>query len=80
MTKFQWHIETTTELATLLRQALLEKSAAIGTSTVYQITHEGREKVAVSLPDGQVLIIEGAETAKIKRRRVDPVKKIDTKS
>jgi predicted DNA-binding protein (UPF0251 family) len=77
MTKFQWRTESAADLANLLRQASLEKSAAIGTSTIYQIMHDGREKLAVSLPDGQVLIIEAAEPTKVRRRRVDPVKKID---
>jgi hypothetical protein len=75
MTKFQWHTETAAELASLLRQASLEKSAASGACTIYQIVHEGREKLAVSLPDGQAIIVEAAEPAKIRRRRVDPEKK-----
>ncbi len=78
MTKFQWRTESGAELATLLRQAVLEKSAAVGTSTIYQIMHEGCEKLAVALPDGQVLIIEAAELAKIRRRRVEPVREIET--
>ncbi len=77
MTKFQWRTESGAELATLLRKATLEKSAAIGASTIYQIMHNGREKIAVALPDGQVLIIEAAESTKIRRRRIDPVKKIE---
>lgn len=75
MTKFQWRTESAAELASLLRQATLEKSAAAGTCTVYQLMHAGREKLAVSLPDGQVIIIEATEPAKIRRRRVDPVKR-----
>jgi predicted DNA-binding protein (UPF0251 family) len=77
MTKFQWRTESGAELANLLRQASLEKSAAIGTSTIYQILHDGREKLAVALPDGQVLIIEATEPAKIRRRRIDPARKFD---
>ncbi len=76
MTKFQWRAESATELATLLRHAEIKTSAALGTSTIYQIMHEGREKLAVSLPDGQVLIIEAREPAKVRRRRIDPLKKI----
>jgi hypothetical protein len=75
MTKFQWRTESATELATLLKQAEIKTSAAIGTSTIYQIMHDGCEKLAVSLADGQVLIIEAVVPAKIRRRRVDPVKK-----
>lgn len=77
MTKFQWRTESATDLATLLKQAEIQTSAAIGASTIYQIIHEGREKLAVALPDGQVLIIEAAEPTKIRRRRVDPVQKIN---
>ena len=75
MTKFQWHTESATELAKLLRQATLEESMAAGACTIYQMKHEGREKLALSLPDGQAIIIEAAEATKIKRRRVDPVTK-----
>ena len=76
MSKLHWRTESTTALATFLKHADLEKSAAIGNSTLYQITHEGREKLAIALPDGQALIIETGEPQKI-RRRVDPVKKVD---
>ena len=75
MTKFQWRTESAAELASLLRQATLEKSAAAGACTIYQIMHEGREKLALALPDGQAIIIETAEVTKIRRRRIDPVTK-----
>ena len=77
MAKFQWRTETGVELAALLKQAEIKTSAAIGTNTIYQIMHDGREKIAVSLTDGNVLIIEVAEPTKIRRRRVDPAKKIE---
>lgn len=77
MNKFQWRTESATALATLLKQASLEKSAAIGACTVYQIVHEGREKLAIALPDGQALIIESGEPPRIRRRRVDPVTSVD---
>jgi hypothetical protein len=75
MTKFQWRTESATELATLLRQAEIQNSAAIGANTIYQIMHEGREKLAISLAGGQMLIVESVVAAKTRRRRVDPVKK-----
>ncbi len=78
MTKFQWRTESATELATLLKQAEIQTSAAIGTSTIYQIMHDGREKLAISLEGGQMLIIETVAPTKIRRRRVDPAKKIET--
>ncbi|MES2049527.1 MAG: hypothetical protein V4447_14090 [Pseudomonadota bacterium] len=76
MTKFQWRAESATELATLLRHAEIKTSAALGTSTIYQIMHEGREKLALALADGLVLIIENAEPTKVRRRRIDPLKKV----
>ena len=76
MTKFQWHTESATELAKLLRQATLEESAAAGACTIYQVKHEGREKFALSLPDGRAIIVETAEPIKIGRRRDDTVKKV----
>lgn len=78
MNKFQWRTESAAGLANLLKQATLEKSAAIGSSTLYQIHHEGSEKIAISLPDGQALIIESGELLRVRRRRLDPVKKGDT--
>ena len=75
MPKFQWRTESAAKLASLLRQATLEKSAAAGACTIYQIMHEGREKLAVSLPDGQAIIVETSEAIKIRRRRIDPLKK-----
>ena len=80
MSKFQWHTESATELATLLKQAEIQTSAAIGTSTIYQITHEGREKLAISLPEGQTLIIEASEPLKVRRRRIDPIKNVEAKT
>lgn len=74
MANFQWRTGSAAELASLLRQATLERSAAAGACTIYQIMHEGQEKLAVSLPDGQVIIIETEVPSKIRRRRVDPIK------
>lgn len=80
MTKFQWRTESATELATLLKQAEIQTSAAIGANTIYQIMHEGREKLAISLAGGQMLIIETVVPAKIRRRRIDPLKKVEVKT
>lgn len=74
MSKLLWHTESVSQLAALLRLSTLENSAAVGASTVYQITHEGREKLAVSLPDGQAIIVELRDVLRTRRRRVDPVK------
>lgn len=77
MSKLLWRAASVSELSNLLTQSTLENSAAIGASTVYQITHEGREKLAVSLPDGQALILELREVTKTRRRRVDPVNAVN---
>ena len=72
MSKLIWKQETVTEIAQLLVGAQLEKSAAIGNATVYHLWDDGQEKIAVSLPDGQALVIEMAEvTSQRRRRRLD---------
>lgn len=73
MSKLLWRTESVSQLAAILTHSTLENSAAVGTSTVYQILHEGREKLAVSLPNGQAIIIELQEVVRTRRRRVDPV-------
>mgnify|MGYP000025764753 CR=1 FL=1 len=77
MSQLQWKVESATTLASILKHAKLEKSAAIGAATLYQIMHEGREKLAIALPDGQTLMIESGEPARIRRRRVDPLNEVD---
>lgn len=77
MRKLQWQAESIIELSTLLTQATLENSAAVGTSTVYHILHDGQEKLAISLPDGQALIIELADAPQTRRRRRDPVNQVN---
>jgi hypothetical protein len=80
MSKLQWRVATLDELSTLLTQARVEKSAAIGTSTIYQVVHEGQETIAVALPDGQAVIIELAKLLNTKRRRLDPLKNVADQS
>ncbi len=74
MNKLQWRTGKVTELPELLMLATLEKSAAVGVATVYHFKHEGQEKLAISLPDGQALIIEPLPSGKPRRRRIDPLK------
>lgn len=69
MKQLRWKANSTAELPQLLTQATLTNSAAIGASTVYHILHEGQEKLAVSLPDGQALIIEVGEKTNLNTRR-----------
>jgi hypothetical protein len=72
MSRLAWHSIPQPELALLLKQAKLDASRAVGSSTVYQLTIGNREMLAVSLPDGQAVIIETQAPPKVKRRRVDP--------
>ncbi|MFZ6758043.1 hypothetical protein ACO0K9_12610 [Undibacterium sp. Ji50W] len=74
MNKLLWRTGKVTELPDLLMLATLEKSAAVGAATVYHFNHEGQEKLAISLPDGQALIIEVLSNARPRRRRIDPLK------
>ncbi|CAN5879563.1 hypothetical protein BH11PSE12_BH11PSE12_25080 [soil metagenome] len=78
MHKLQWHSHASTELSALLTLASLENSAAVGDSTVYHITHDGREKLAIALPDGKAIIVELSQPQHIKRRRQDPAVAQDT--
>ena len=68
MSKLNWRSVTTSELALLLKQAQLDDSRAVGTSTVYQLRVEGHDLLAVSLSDGQALLIEAAAKPTLNRR------------
>jgi predicted DNA-binding protein (UPF0251 family) len=72
MSKLQWRVASASQLSELLTQAKLDKSAAIGNSTMYQIMHEGREMLAIALPEGQVIVIDIVDQVNAKRRRADP--------
>ncbi|MFZ6720908.1 hypothetical protein [Undibacterium sp. Ji49W] len=74
MNKLLWRTGKVTELPDLLMLATLEKSAAVGAATVYHFKHDGQEKLAISLPDGQALIIEALSSSRPRRRRIDPLK------
>lgn len=67
-----WHGSTVAELADLLVQAKLEESAAVSGATVYRLNHNNVEKIAISLSDGQVLIIEPEGQLQPRRRRLEP--------
>ncbi len=71
-TKLSWHTLSPGKLALLLQQSQLNDSRAVGTSTVYRLDVDGREVLAVSLPDGQAVVIEAQEPPRAKRRRIDP--------
>ncbi|BBB65447.1 hypothetical protein UNDYM_1194 [Undibacterium sp. YM2] len=74
MNKLIWRTGKVSEIPELLMAATMEKSAAIGAATVYHFKHDGQEKLAISLPDGQALIIEPLPSGRPRRRRVDPLK------
>ncbi|MEO7106137.1 MAG: hypothetical protein ABIZ09_07180 [Rhodoferax sp.] len=71
MSRFNWHTVASAELALLLKEATLDASRAVGTSTVYQLTVDGRDVLAVSLPDGQAIVVELAAPARALRRHID---------
>ena len=72
MNRLNWRTVASKELALLLKKAKLGDSRAVGTSTVYQLKIDGRDVLAVSLPDGQAVVIEVVAPVHTLRRRVDP--------
>lgn len=72
MSKLAWRSIAHADLAQLLNGAELDQSSAVGESTVYQFMQDGREFVAVSLPEGQAVLLELAMVGNPKRRRADP--------
>jgi len=74
MSKLSWQAIPQGELALLLGQARLEDSRAIGAATVYQLTVEGRDVLAVALADGQALLVESLAAPKPNRRQNTRVK------
>ena len=72
MSKLQWRAASASQLSELLTQATLDKSAAIGSSTVYQFKYEGSDTLAIALPDGQAIVIDIVDELNSKRRRADP--------
>lgn len=68
MNKIQWQTLSAAELAQLLKQAQVHEARAVGGSTVYQLQVDGRELLAVSLPDGQALRMEPVAWPSANRR------------
>ena len=73
MSKLQWQAGRSEDLSQLLATAELHQSAAIGTATLYHFEQYGRENIAVTLPDGQTLLITCSTDAPRRRRRIDSV-------
>jgi hypothetical protein len=74
MNKLSWHTIPQSELALLLGQARLDESRAVGPATVYQLTVEGRDVLAIALADGQALLVESHAAPKPNRRQRTPLK------
>ena len=72
MSKLAWRTVTHADLAQLLNGAVLGESCAVGLSTVYRFRQDGREVLAVSLPDGLAVLVEPSVVPRPKRRRIDP--------
>ena len=73
MSRMRWRSAPHGELALLLEKARLDDSRAVGASTVYQFNLDGQELLAVSLPDGQAVVVEVTPRPHTLRRRIDPV-------
>lgn len=58
-----WHVGAVNALADILVDAEIQKSLAVGDLTIYHFQHNGCEKMAVTLPDGQSLMISLATHA-----------------
>jgi hypothetical protein len=71
MSKLRLNSVTTAQLSSLLTLSTLEKSSALGDSSIYHILHDGKEKIAISLPDGKAVVIELEVDEQGKRRRID---------
>lgn len=69
MNKIQWQTLGAAELAQLLQHAQVQEAKAVGASTVYQLSLDGRELLAVSLADGQALCMEPVSWPSINRRK-----------
>lgn len=71
MNKLNWRAVPHAELSLLLKQATLDDSRAVGSSTVYHLQLEGRDVLAISLPDGQAVLVEARLQPKVNRRHVE---------
>ena len=69
MNKIQWRAVQAKELSQLLLQTDLLDSRAVGSTTVYRLAMPGRELLAVSLPDGQALVLEPQSYPAVNRRK-----------
>ncbi|HEX8988292.1 MAG TPA: hypothetical protein VF816_10050 [Rhodocyclaceae bacterium] len=70
MKDIDWKAISRQELASLLVETRRVSSHAVGATTLYRLERNGREILAMALPDGYALILEKAAQAKW-RRRID---------
>ncbi len=73
MKDIDWRAIDRRELAALLGNSKRVSSRAVGATTIYRLDHDGREILAMALPDGHALIVERAPMVKW-RRRIDAEK------
>ena len=71
MKDVDWRAIRCEELAALLGEARRVSSRAVGATTIYRLEHNGRDVLALALPDGHALVVERSAQAKW-RRRIDP--------
>ena len=75
MSRLNWRAVPPGDLALLLKETELADSRAVGTSTVYHVNRNGQDVLAVSLPDGQAVIVELSAKPHTLRRHVDPARR-----
>lgn len=68
MNKIEWRTLSAAELSQLLQQADIQESRAVGAATVYRLGMPGCELMAVSLADGQALVMEPKSWPSANRR------------
>lgn len=71
MTRLLWQIASVQELSQQLVDASLQQSCAVSDATVYHFRHDGLDKLAISLKDGQVVMISPDVPQAQRRRRQD---------
>lgn len=71
MNPLHWHSLDAAALAELLGRATVHDSRAIGAATVYEMQSAGRAMLAISLPDGQAIVVERAPRVPLHRRSID---------
>jgi hypothetical protein len=72
MKKLIWHVGQASELAQLLASAKLEESSAVNGATVYRVSGDDCEQIAIALPGGQTVFIAPEVSVHPKRRRREP--------